>query len=78
MLPVISPVGGLNSTRRYFFFAGTEGRLPSCGLLAWRCGNHLDLLFLGFLGFPIASVLAFGHVDLPRFDGGVGIECRSG
>jgi hypothetical protein len=24
-----------------------------------------DLLFLGFLGLPIAFLFAFGHVDLP-------------
>jgi hypothetical protein len=54
--PAISPL---------FLFAGRERRLPACGLLAWRCGDGLDFLFLGFLGFPIASLLAFGHVDLP-------------
>src|SRR6478672_1690411 len=55
-----------------FLFAGTQGRLPACALLAWRRGNHLDLLFLGFLGFPIASLLTLGHVDLPGFVGDVG------
>jgi hypothetical protein len=35
--------------------------------LAWRCGNCLDLLFFGFLGLPIAFLLAFGHVDLLKF-----------
>jgi hypothetical protein len=50
-----------------FLFARREGRLPSCGLLAWRCGNCLDLLFFGFLGLPIAFLLAFGHVDLLKF-----------
>jgi hypothetical protein len=49
-------------------FAGSEGRLPSCCLLAWRGGNYLDLLFFRFLGFPIASLLTFGHVDLLGVD----------
>jgi hypothetical protein len=57
--------------RRYpallFFLPGSEARLPPCGLLAWRRGNCLDLLLLGLLGFPIASLLAFGHVALPEF-----------
>src|SRR6266852_2282353 len=48
-----------------FLLAGTDVRLPSRGLLAWRRGNGLDLLFLGFLGFPIALLLAFGHGGLP-------------
>src|SRR3954462_15485221 len=48
-------------------FVGTQGRLPARPLLAWRRGNHLDLLFLGFLGFPIASLLTLGHADLPGF-----------
>jgi hypothetical protein len=48
-----------------FLFVGTQRRLPASGLLARRRGNHLDLLFLGFLGFPIASLLALGHIDLP-------------
>lgn len=61
-----------------FLLAGTQGRLPASGLLAWRRGNHLDFLFLRFLGFPIASLLAFGHVDLPGLDGDVGTECQSG
>jgi hypothetical protein len=57
-----------------FLFAGTQGRLPARTLLAWRRGNDLDLLFLGFFGFPIASLLAFGHVNLSLgFDGYVGI-----
>jgi hypothetical protein len=38
--------------------------------LAWRRCDDLDLLFLGLLDFPIASLLAFGHVDLPGFDVG--------
>jgi hypothetical protein len=33
-------------------------------LLAWYYGNDFDLLLFGFLGLPIASLLAFGHVDL--------------
>ena len=41
-----------------------ETRLPSRGLLAWRRGDCLDLFFLGFLGFPITFLLAFGHVAL--------------
>jgi hypothetical protein len=52
-----------------FLFAGTEARLPSCGLLAWRCSNCLDLLFFRLLGFSIAFLLALGHADLPKFDG---------
>jgi hypothetical protein len=36
--------------------------------LARRCGNDLYLRFLGLLGFPIASLLTFGHLDLPWFD----------
>jgi len=46
-----------------FLLAGILGRLPSAGLLARCGGNCLDLLFLGLLLFPIASLLAFGHVD---------------
>jgi hypothetical protein len=49
-----------------FLFAGCfEGWLPRCGLLAWRGGNHLVFLLLRFLGFPIASLLTVGHVNLP-------------
>src|SRR6266550_3724122 len=48
-----------------FLLAGTQVRLPACTLLAWRRRDHLDLLLLGFLGFPIASLLTFSHVDLP-------------
>lgn len=55
----------LKGYRTLFLLAGTQGRLPACTLLAWRRGDHLDLLLLGFLGFPIASLLAFGHVNLP-------------
>jgi hypothetical protein len=55
-----------------FLFARTQGRLPACALLAWRRSNHLDLLFFGFLGFAIASLLTLGHVDLPGFVGDVG------
>jgi hypothetical protein len=36
--------------------------------LARCCGNDFDLLLFGFLGFPIASLLAFGHVDLLGFE----------
>jgi hypothetical protein len=49
-----------------FLLPGTEARLPSCGLLAWRRGNCLDLFFLGFLDFPIAFLLALGHAALPE------------
>src|SRR5258705_949215 len=42
-------------------FAISEGRLPSRARLALRCGDDLDLLLFGFLGLPIASLLAFGH-----------------
>ena len=45
-----------------------RGRLPSRTLLAWCCGNDFDLLLFGFLGLPIASLLAFGHVDLVGFE----------
>jgi hypothetical protein len=31
--------------------------------LAGRGCNYPDLWLLGLLGFPIASLLAFGHVD---------------
>jgi hypothetical protein len=49
-----------------FLFAGWfEGWLPPCGLLAWRGGDYLDFPLLRFLGFPIASLLAVGHVNLP-------------
>jgi hypothetical protein len=51
-----------------FLLPRSEGRLPSCGLLAWRRGNYLDLLFLWFLGLPITSLRAFGHAALLRFD----------
>ena len=50
-----------------FLFARCEARLPGGGLLARRRGDCLDFLLLGFLGLPIASLLAFGHVDLPEF-----------
>lgn len=63
-------------SRFLFLFAGSEGRLPCRALLAWRGGNDLGLLFLGLLRFPIASLLAFGHVDLLGCDGDTGIECR--
>src|SRR5271165_2587108 len=39
--------------RELFLFAGIQGRLPCRGLLAWRGGNCLDLLFFGLLGLPI-------------------------
>ena len=58
--------------RTLFLLAGPQGRLPARTLLAWRRGNDLDLLFLGFLGFPIASLLTLRHVDLPGFVGDVG------
>src|SRR5262249_34500374 len=51
-----------------FLRAGRLGRLPSRALLARRGGDLLYLLFLGLLGFPIASLLAVGHLDLPWFD----------
>jgi hypothetical protein len=54
--PAVSPL---------FLFAGRKRRLPACSLLAWRRGDGLDFFLFGFLGFPIASLLAFGHVDLP-------------
>src|SRR5579864_2475694 len=52
-------------SRRLFLLPGTNVRLPSSGFLAWRRGNCLDLRLLGFLGFPITSLLATGHVALP-------------
>jgi hypothetical protein len=48
---------------RLFPFDGAEGRLPCCRLLAWCSSNHLDLLLFRLLGFPIAFLLAFCHVD---------------
>jgi hypothetical protein len=59
-----------------FLFAGTEGWLPSRGLLARRRSNCLDLLFFGFLGLPIALLLAFGHADLPKVDDNAVMECE--
>ena len=56
---------GQGASNIYFFLPEPKVGCQPAGLLAWCCGNHLDLLFLGFLGFPIASLLAFGHVDLP-------------
>jgi hypothetical protein len=50
-----------------FLFVGSEGWLPRCGFSAWRRGNCLYLLFLWFLCFSIASLLAFCHVDLLGF-----------
>ena len=52
-----------------FLFAGTEAWLPTGGLLTWRRGDHLDLLFLGLLLLAISFLLAFGHDNLPCFDG---------
>ena len=59
-------VGAAIST--LFLLAGVGGRLPSAAatLLARRSGNGLDLVLLGFLGFPVASLLALAHVDLSR------------
>jgi hypothetical protein len=37
-------------------------------LLAWCCGNDFDPLLFGFLGLPIASLLALGRVDLLWFE----------
>ena len=53
-----------------FLRTGRLGRLPSRtrALLARRGGSDLYLLFLGLLGFPIASLLAVGHLDLPWLD----------
>jgi hypothetical protein len=50
-----------------FLFAGTEARLPSCGLLAERRGYCLDLLFFRLPGLSIALLLAFGHVHFLLF-----------
>src|SRR6516162_1154362 len=49
-----------------FLFAGREVRLPSRrrALLAWGSGDCLDLFFLRLLLLPIASLFAFGHVNL--------------
>jgi hypothetical protein len=60
-----------------FLLAGTEGWLPRCVFSAWRGSNNLDLLFLWFLGFSIASLLAFCHVDLLGY-GIAQIEYRVG
>ena len=53
--------------QKLFLLAGTEGRLPARSLLAWRSGNCLDLLFLGFLRLPI-TLLLFAHAGLLKFD----------
>ena len=53
-----------------FLFAGADCRLPCGGLLTWSGSNCLDLLLFGLLGFPIAPLLAFGHVLL-SFDNAV-------
>jgi hypothetical protein len=49
-----------------FLFAGREVRLPSRrrALLAWGSGDCLDFFFLRLLLLPIASLFAFGHVNL--------------
>jgi hypothetical protein len=44
-----------------FLFAGTEARLPSRVLLAWRRGYRFDLLFFRLPGLPITLLLTFGH-----------------
>ncbi len=64
----------LRQPRQLFLLARTEARLPSCGLLARRRGNRLDLLLFGFLGFPVTLLLALGHADLPEFDDDAAIE----
>jgi hypothetical protein len=46
-----------------FLFAGADCRLPCSGFLTWSRSNCLDLLLFGLLGFPVASLLAFGHAD---------------
>jgi|SRR6185437_646488 len=51
--------------RLLFPLGGADGRLPRLNLSAWRGGDHLDLVFLRLLGFPIAFLLAFCHVGLP-------------
>ena len=53
-----------------FLFAGADCRLPGGGLLTWSGSNCLDFLLFGLLGFPIAPLLAFGHVLL-SFDNAV-------
>jgi hypothetical protein len=63
-------VGGTecNGIRPFLFLlVGSEGWLPRCGFSAWRRSNYLYLVFLWFLGFSIASLLAFCHVDLLGF-----------
>ena len=49
-----------------FLFAGREVRLPSRrrALLAWRCGDCLDLFLLRLPLLPIAPLFASGHVSL--------------
>src|SRR5262245_20824407 len=69
----VSSTARSRTTRRracdlLFLRAGRLGRLPSCALLARGSGDDLYLVFLGLLGFPIASLLAVGHLDLPWFD----------
>jgi hypothetical protein len=51
-------------SRRLFSGRGSDGRPQGRGRSAWRCGNYLDLLFFGFLGFAIAPLLTFWHMDL--------------
>jgi hypothetical protein len=55
------------STVTLFLFAGTEARLPSCGLLAGRRRYCFDLLFFRLPGFPIALLLAFSHAHSSCF-----------
>jgi hypothetical protein len=50
---------------RIISFCRLRGSAATMWPLAWRGGDHLDFLLLRFLSFPIASLLAVGHVNLP-------------
>jgi hypothetical protein len=62
-------VANVRSAHQLFLFVGSQGRLPRCGLLAWRRGTCLDLLLFRLLGLPIPFLLPVSHVDLLGFEG---------
>jgi len=62
-------VANVRSAHQLFLFVGSQGRLPRCGLLAWRRGTCLDLLLFRLLGLPIPLLLPVSHVDLLGFGG---------
>src|SRR5450631_1069056 len=59
-----------------FLLALGGTRLPSCALLAWRGGTHLDRFLLGLLRFPVTFLLTLGHVDLLQGDDDAGSQCQ--